>query len=97
MVFENKCGLAGAGGEGLAAPSHTTAAKLGVVYSADAPRSENRDKSAGRGDDGRVSSLEYARQSRFLADGQANRTTYLDYHHPLEDWLGRRPVRWLLR
>jgi radical SAM protein with 4Fe4S-binding SPASM domain len=92
-----------------------------VQYSQDAPASENPDKSPDRTDDGTVSSLKYAEQSRYLrraASGtkssraepdeqtpparsrsrlDSNGTfATLDYHHPLEDWLARKPVRWLL-
>lgn len=99
MVFENKCGLGGAGavagGETVAAPSHTTAARLGVVYSHDAPRSDDPDKSAGRTSDGSISSLKYAEASAHLGTPSGD-VTRLDFHHRLEDFLGRRPVRWLL-
>jgi radical SAM protein with 4Fe4S-binding SPASM domain len=99
MGIKSKCGLSAAGSAGETAgavlpPDHTTAARLGVRYSQDAPASENPDKSPGRDGDGQVSSLGYANQSQFLE--KSNRQTHLDYHHPLEDWLDRRAIRQLL-
>jgi radical SAM protein with 4Fe4S-binding SPASM domain len=79
-----------------AAGEHTTAAQLGKEYARDFPPSDTPCKRATRNDDGRLSSGAYARQSEPLADAVTARVLRIDFHHPLERWLGRRPVRWLL-
>jgi radical SAM protein with 4Fe4S-binding SPASM domain len=78
-----------------AAADHTTAAALGKRYDHDFPPSPDGDKSADRTSDGEVASGTYARQARLAEDATAE-ALRIDYHHPLEDWLGRRPFRWLL-
>ncbi len=80
-----------------AAAEHMTAAALGKTYEHEFVRSENPDKSAFRTDDGALSSGEYLARTADAPDEGTRRELRLDYHHPLEDWLGRRPIRWLLR
>jgi len=76
---------------------HTTAAALGKSYEHEFPPSDNADKSAARDGDGHVTSAVYVRGARGLHDQLAHRALQIDYHHPLENWLGRRPFRWLLK
>ncbi|MBN2561321.1 MAG: radical SAM protein [Phycisphaerae bacterium] len=111
------------------AQAWSTAAEIGKQYVHAAPVSENPNKSPDRGDDGRVTSGAYARESRFVrgkvrgesarrarrdgrprgpkpaaVQGQAerrpeqmrSRTIDMEYHHPLEDYLGTRPMQKLL-
>ncbi|MCY2924272.1 MAG: radical SAM protein [Planctomycetota bacterium] len=81
-----------------AAPAdHTTAAAIGKEYLASFGPSPVADKSPARHDDGALSSGQYAADSPCLADAVTPDALQLDYHHPLERWLGRRPMRWLLR
>ncbi len=75
---------------------HTTAAAVGKRYLHAFRASDRADKSADRPGDGPVSSGEYARSFESLADCITPRTLQIDYHHPLERWLGTRPMRWLL-
>lgn len=84
-------------GSYTAAADHTTAAAIGKRYDHEFPPSENPDKSPFRRDDGEQTSGAYLRQTDFSGDARTPRTLQLDYRHPLENWLGRRPVRWLLR
>jgi len=80
-----------------AAAEHSTAAAIGKRYLHDFRKSDNLRKEAGRDDDGYVTSGEYARQSDALADFDTPEVLQIDYHHPLEDYLATRPMRWLLR
>lgn len=110
MGIETRCGLAGAyeprsrqaDAADVAAPEHTTAARLGVRYTSDSSASDNPDKSAGRSDDGSINSISYARQSQHVSSGTGPADSApgpqlpLSYRHPLEDWLGRPIVRKLL-
>ncbi|MFA6132865.1 MAG: radical SAM protein [Phycisphaerae bacterium] len=85
-----------ADGSYTGAGSHTTAAAMGKKYDHEFPPSATADKSAARGDDGHVSSAAYLRAA---GDGhdKATREVYrLNFHHPLEDYLGTRWGRWLL-
>jgi radical SAM protein with 4Fe4S-binding SPASM domain len=75
---------------------HTTAAALRKQYLHAFSPSENPDKRPEREDDGRQTSGAYARASEALADHATPGGLRIDYHHPLEDWLRRRLVRWLL-
>jgi radical SAM protein with 4Fe4S-binding SPASM domain len=78
--------------------AHTTAFKLRKSYAATGVVSENVNKNASRSDDGGISSAEYARQSRHLQRSRERvHPLDVDFHHPLEDWLGRDFVRRLLR
>jgi radical SAM protein with 4Fe4S-binding SPASM domain len=87
--------------------AHTTAAAIGKQYADQFPPSSNPVKRAERNDDGALSSGAYARSGlatatpRGAGAGPADRVTprtlRLDYHHPLERWLGNRLGRWLLR
>ncbi len=79
-----------------AAGEHTTAARLGKQYAHEFAASENPDKSAHRDADGSVSSGQYVRRADDGDDGDTPQAIQLEFHHPLEDWLGRRPFRWLL-
>ena len=72
---------------------HTTAAAIGKQYDHDFPTSGNPDKSPDRVDDGRLSSGRYARGSAGLTDRITPAALQLEYHHPLETWLARRPFR----
>jgi radical SAM protein with 4Fe4S-binding SPASM domain len=80
-----------------AAAEHMTAAAIGKRYEHEFVRSTNPDKSAHRTDDGTLSSGAYLRVKPAAEDTRTNRALQLDSHHPLEDWLGRRGVRWLLK
>ena len=80
-----------------AAADHSTAAAIGKQYRHDFADSPDADKAPDRGSDGRVSSAEYVRASGPLRDHVTPRELRIDYHHPLEDWLARRPFRWLLK
>ncbi len=82
------------------ARQHTTAARIDKQYLHDFPRSDNPDKSPQRADDGYVTSAEVARRAESLrrraAAAGVRQTVDIEFHHPLEDILGRRPMRWLL-
>ena len=83
-------------GSYTAAGEHTTAAEIGKQYEHEFPRSANEDKRADRPDDGRFSSGQYTRNAN-LVDEATPRVLQISYHHPLENYLGTRPFRWLLR
>ncbi|MBS3735313.1 MAG: radical SAM protein [Phycisphaerae bacterium] len=78
------------------AAAHTTAAAGGKRYDHSFDASGNPDKRPTRRDDGHVTSGEYAQQSDALADAITPQALQIDYHHSLERWLARRPIRWLL-
>ena len=78
------------------AADHSTAAAIGKEYHHEFQDSANADKRAARPDDGQLTSDTYARGADSLADQVTHRTLRIDYHHPLEDWIARRPMRWLL-
>jgi radical SAM protein with 4Fe4S-binding SPASM domain len=80
-----------------AAAAHTTAAAIGKQYEHDFPASTNPDKRCVRADDGHLSSGQFLRNGKPTRDAAAPDALQLDYHHPLEKWVGRRWVRWLLR
>ena len=80
-----------------AAEDHTTAAAIGKEYLHEFAPSTDADKRPGRTADGRVSSAEYVWASPPLRDQVTPRELRIDYHHPLENWAGRRAFRWLLR
>ena len=97
------------GGAFTGAPAHSTAAAMGKRYRDDFLPSDNPDKSPSRAGDGAVRSADYARQRPAGGEPATTRASQevsnplalgleprLDYHHPLEDWLSRRPLRWLL-
>ena len=79
------------------AADHTTAAAIGKRYEHDFPSSPNPRKTPGRTDDGHVSSAAYVRGAEPLADQVTPDAFQIDFHHPLEDWLARRPIQWLLK
>lgn len=83
-------------GSYTAAGGHTTAAALGKRYEHEFPSSTNPDKSPHRGHDGRLTSGRYAGQSENLADHVTPASVQIDYHHPLERWLGHPAFRRLL-
>ena len=78
------------------AAEHSTAAAIGKRYRHEFPPSANADKRAARQDDGQITSDAYARGADALADQVTHKALRIDYHHPLEDWIARRPMRWLL-
>ncbi|MDY6913890.1 MAG: radical SAM protein [Planctomycetota bacterium] len=80
-----------------AAAEHTTAGKMGRHYAHKFVRSGNPDKSPDRHEDGELSSGEYARRSRHLADRTTPNSLQIDSRHWLENYLSRRPFRWLLK
>jgi len=75
---------------------HTTAAAIGKSYRHAFERSADPVKRCDRQSDGEISSGAYAQRSDRLVDRITPRAVQIDYHHPLEKWLGRRPMRWLL-
>jgi radical SAM protein with 4Fe4S-binding SPASM domain len=78
-----------------AAGEHTTAAAIGKRYLHEFAPSGNPDKSAWRTEDGPLASAAHARNVA-CGGGDAPRALRIDFHHPLERWVGRRPFRWLL-
>ena len=76
---------------------HSTAAEIGKRYDHEFAPSDNPDRSATRTSDGAVASGAYLRRGLNSTDDQTPEALRLDSHHPLEDYLGKRPVRWLLR
>ena len=79
-----------------AAGEHTTAAAIGKQYLHEFPPSDNPDKSPDRPDDGYLTSAAHARKAA-PADSVTPDAFRLDFHHPLERWVGRRSFRFLLR
>jgi radical SAM protein with 4Fe4S-binding SPASM domain len=89
-----------------APPAHSTACKLGKQYADAWPVSNDPVKNAERGTDGHVTSVQYLattqRQRSQESSNNGNgvkrsfRNVDLEYHHWLEDVLGRRLVRKLL-
>ncbi|MCL2700328.1 MAG: radical SAM protein [Phycisphaerae bacterium] len=80
-----------------AAGEHTTAAAMGKQYVHEFPPSQDARKDPHRDGDGQVSSGQYVAGCETLRDQLTDEIFQIDYHHPLEKWLGRRPFRWLLR
>ena len=80
-----------------AAADHTTAAALGKQYRHEFPPSQDTDKRCDRDSDGAIASGRYVRGNERLTDAVTPEALQIDFHHPLENWLGRRPIRWLLR
>jgi len=83
------------GGSYTAAARHTTAAAVGKTYEHDFRGGENPDKSPQRPDDGHLTSGDYVLGAP-AAEKAAPVPLRLEFHHPLEDWLKRREIRWLL-
>ncbi len=84
------------GGESYTAPAeHSTAARIGKRYEHDFALSDNPDKRSDRPHDGYVTSAQYL-CAPARGDEGTHRALRIDFHHPLEDWLGRREFRWLL-
>jgi radical SAM protein with 4Fe4S-binding SPASM domain len=94
-----------AGRTGLARtepPAGSTAHRLGKVYFEDWPVSTNPDKRSSRTTDGYISSRQYLEESRRqrqqdAGDGRAGCRFDLNYHHWLEDVLGKYWMRRILR
>ena len=80
-----------------AAGDHTTAAAMGKQYKHEFPSSVDADKTPHRDSDGDVSSGQYVESCENLKDQATDKLFTIDYHHPLENYLGTRPFRWLLR
>ena len=80
-----------------AAADHMTAAAIGKQYEHEFVDSDNADKRPDRCEDGEVSSGRYTRTGGAINDEQTPQPLQLDFHHPLENWLGRRSFRLLLR
>lgn len=86
-------------------PQHSTANEMGKRYAPGGAVSDNPNKSSDRQDDGHISSRQYveqARADRARLTGQAEpasggKHVHLDFHHPLEDYLGTWWMRRLLR
>ncbi len=83
-------------GSYTAAPEHTTAGAIGKQYEHGFRSSANPDKAASRTDDGELSSETYVRGIDGLADATTPEIVRINYTHPLEKYLGTRPMRWLL-
>jgi radical SAM protein with 4Fe4S-binding SPASM domain len=84
------------------AHAHSTAARLAKQYRHQFPASDDPDPSSRRDSDGYITSADYALRSRMsrgaaAASDRRKQRFGLDYHHPLERLLGKRPLRWLLR
>ncbi len=80
-----------------AAADHSTAAAIGKTYVHEFAASTDADKRPDRDSDGHISSGQYTRTSDALADAVTHEALQINFHHPLEKWLTRRPFRWLLR
>ena len=78
------------------AGDHTTAAAIPKRYERDFRVSDDPDKSDSRPTDGHLSSRQYVARSTDGEDTTTPRELQIDFHHPLENWLGRRGFRWLL-
>jgi radical SAM protein with 4Fe4S-binding SPASM domain len=74
---------------------HTTAAAMGKAYEHAFNVDSSAERSSMRTCDGSVSSGEYLQRAG--SDAGVPDALTLEFHHPLENWLGRRPVRWLLK
>jgi radical SAM protein with 4Fe4S-binding SPASM domain len=79
-----------------AAAVHSTAAAIGKRYEHAFAPSDQSDKSPARTSDGELSSWAYAAEGFAVAGGDSAETLRIEYHHPLEKYLGTRPFRWLL-
>lgn len=75
---------------------HTTAAKIGKRYAHAFPASRDPDKSSCRTTDGRYTSGAYCADAGRGGNGAPDILS-LDYTHPIEHWLGRAPIRRLLK
>jgi len=76
---------------------HSTAAELGKEYQHEFTAGDDGDKTPVRTSDGEITSGQYVTQCEALVDHITPRLLQPDFHHPLENWLGRRPLRWLLK
>lgn len=76
---------------------NSTAAELGKEYQHSFATDGDGDKTPVRTCDGETTSGQYVKQSEALVDHITPRELQPDFHHPLENWLGRRPLRWLLK
>lgn len=81
------------------AAGHSTAARIGTRYEHRGAISDNPDKRSSRPDDGETTSRVYSeteRSARGTAGPRPRKYVDLDYHHPLEDWLDKRWVQYML-
>jgi len=78
------------------APEHTTAAEIGKRYEHEFSSSANPDKRPQRSDDGAITSAQYASRIEGFVDSVTHRALQVNYHHPLERYIGTRPFRWIL-
>ena len=76
---------------------YTTAAAIGKQYDHDFPASTNADKKATRTDDAPLSSGRFWLDNGPVKDTQTPDALRIEYHHPLEKWLARKPFRWMLK
>jgi uncharacterized radical SAM superfamily Fe-S cluster-containing enzyme len=79
-----------------AAGDHTTAAAIGKQYLHEFPPSDNPDKSPLRSDDGELSSGRHA-QSVAKTNRDTPEALRIEFHHPLEKWLGKSWARTMLK
>ncbi len=85
------------------APAYSTAQQIGKSYQHTGAVSTNPNKCSDRPDDGTITSKQYADAARARreagGDGKANgpsRHIHLDYSHPLEGYLAKGWMQWLL-
>jgi len=97
MTGFNTNNSAGGDSSYTAAADHSTAAAIGKTYAHEFVSSTDANKRPDRTSDGYISSAQYARDSEGLVGTTTDHALGIDFHHPLENWLGRRPFRWLLR
>ncbi len=74
---------------------HTTAAVMGKTYQHAFDVDASVEATSSRTCDGGVSSAEYVQRAGAVTG--VPDPLKLEFHHSLEDWLGRRPVRWILK
>ena len=75
---------------------HTTAAAIGKTYEHCFAPSDDPATDPMREADGRLASGRYVLDSPCLADTVTPAALHIDYHHPLEKWIGGRVGRWVL-
>ena len=76
---------------------HSTAAEIGKEYKHEFTTGDDLDKTPNRDSDGQTSSGQYVTRCEALTDHITPRLLQPEFHHPLENWLGRRPMRWFLK
>ncbi|MCD4824211.1 MAG: radical SAM protein [Phycisphaerae bacterium] len=80
-----------------AAADYTTAAKVGKAYEHGFVDSGHADKTSSRTDDGLLTSGAYIRNGGSAEDTRTHKALQLDFHHPIEKWIDRQPIRRLLK